>query len=1118
MLHVPLDLSISIGHVLLLDAQVYHQHAPRQIFCPSTNTMLPCLALLGSLIVTCAIGLDNQIHVQSLHIVHSPTANFSSTELSVLEDLFNENDGENWEWDQFGIPWNFSSDANPCIDDWQGIKCTLPPPYDTYHVKNLSLPRHALRGLIPNSLGKLCYLQVLDLSGNEMASTIPFSILNLTRLEVLSLSVNYLYGSFPVVGFMLPMLAVLRLHDNFLSGPIFESIINCSRLEVLTLSNNLIVGAIPENLGNALRRLVNLQLSYNQFIKSTIPFSIFNLAGLEVLSLISNNLVGTIPANIGYMLPRITVLELSNNALVGTIPSSIQNLSHLGLLRLSDNALTGRLHSAFNTSVHGQLKQVYLHTNKFTGPLPDSLLGNSHLEVLALDKNCFHGTIPTSLCNNAEIEVLTLGCLSGSCASYPFLSIKSNSFVVFNPVKGSVPSCIFELPKLKQLALLGNALSGRIPKHIAVNADLTDILLSNNLFSGPIPQTLQELKYNVLDLSYNSFDGEFSGSDDTYGGTIDVRYNYLSGRIPSNVQSLYEARLLSGNMFVCNEDRSDLPRTDTARSYYQCGSDDFNKPLYIWISILSVTLVGILSTYRGRYYVEYVDIERVITQARRWLICVRDTKLPYIGEVRRVGNHITIVGVLCGACLVCISAPVFIFLTEFYGTYTYQYAWTVSLVLLAGIVPFSTGTLLLFSTLIIFTVTYARQTNIVHTAHDHVSPTTLHVIIVCTVYFLVNVSFPVIANAYYLGIVVRSPSLQVTMSLYKLVWNSIVSPYLSRWLVYKLSKRRADFFTLELFVALLTNVIIPLLCVMVITPQCFYGVFEPAGVYSFLYFGGKHRWYGYYVDYYFPFRYQYQCSFTYMEYYASAFIYLSIFSAFGIPVYEMTLLFLYTRATPGTYWYYLLRRYLPRILRPLETDPDKIPPRDIFRPYFDATKFFISQLTCLALILSLGVVSPPLAACLAVTMLATSAYTVLKVGRFLTNATEANQPKYIELIDEESRGVVTLQALSRAFWLMLSFSCAFMAPFLFDVLGSTEGLQGAYWVLIVVPLCPLVAYIMVRIWRFVRDKYEPKAFDVNDVNNSVYSGNGTGKAGENDNAVEMSSVVISPLADETCKL
>lgn len=1080
----------------------------------------------------------------------SSAAVFPPVELSALQDLYNGTGGESWSWksDQFGIPWNFSSNANPCIEDWQGIQCTLPPPFDTYHVADISLPKFQLSGLIPDSMGLLNYLQVLDFSDNLLTGSIPPSLLNLTRMEFLSLSTNMISGRIPdSLGYLMPNLTYLHLSENVLSGTIPVSVLSLSRLKVLSLRLNHISGSIPENLGYMMTSLTYLQLTFNRLV-GTLPISLLNLTSLEFMALSYNRLDGTIPSRPGYVLPNLTYLELhynllvsivperldslfpvltglqlSYNLLTGTFPACLNHLNNLKTLDLSYNKFSGYLGGSLNASFQGQLQTLVLNDNVFTGSLPESYLQTANLQMLALDNNCFRGTICSSLCSNVNLEILTLGSLSGakSCVVFAFQPLSGDSFVLKYRVYGQVPSCLFELPKLQRLALLGNALTGAIPSNITLSANLTTLLLSNNIFGGTIPANIQKLNLTTLDLSNNLFDGQFSGRDlYTASQAVDIRYNYLSGNIPTGVQTLRSVNILSGNLFACDEDRSDLPKADSAQPYYQCGSDDFNKPLYAWVGVVVMTLLGMFSLHFCREQIQCVDFRIFAAYARLWVISVRDTKLLEISKVRQAGKHITSVGIVCAACIICIGVPVYGILTKYYGTYTSQYAWTVSLVLLSGIPPFALGLLLLLLCHLIFTVAYTQLSRkyitSLHFACSVTAPTTVQVVIVCTVYVLANLIFPALANVYYLAIVVQSPAIfQVIMSVYKFVWNSIISPYLSRWLVQKLSKHRADFFTLELFVALMSNVIIPAACVGMVTPQCLYGIFGFDGGLEVSY---EFQGILYSVDYAFPYRYQYLCSFTYMKYYASAFIYLSIFSAFGIPVYEMTLLFLYTRAAPGTYWCFLLRRYLPRILRPLETDPEKIPSRDIFRPYFDATKFFISQLTCLALILSLGVVSPPLAACLAVTMLVTSAYTVLKVGRFLTNATEANQPKYIELIDEESRGVVTLQALSRAFWLLLSFSCVFVALFLFDILVSTEKLYGAFWVLIVVPFYPLAAYIMVRIWRYVRSKYDPKAFDVNDVNSSVYAENGTGKAGENDNAVEMSTVVMSPLVDETCKL
>jgi hypothetical protein len=55
--------------------------------------------------------------------------------------------------------------------------------------------------------------------------------------------------------------------------------------------------------------------------------------------------------------------------------------------------------------------------------------------------------------------------------------------------------------------------------------------------------------------------------------------------------------------------------------------------------------------------------------------------------------------------------------------------------------------------------------------------------------------------------------------------------------------------------------------------------------------------------------------------------------------------------------------------------------------------------------------------------------------------------------------------LERAVWMLVTVSCWFYTLFLFDTLGDAVGFEGAYWVLIVMPLLPLVLYAL---WRTTR--------------------------------------------------
>jgi hypothetical protein len=62
--------------------------------------------------------------VGTLSPVSAP--NVPSYEIDILYDLYNATNGMGWLWGmQPGMRWNFTEDANPCADEWQGLTCIL---------------------------------------------------------------------------------------------------------------------------------------------------------------------------------------------------------------------------------------------------------------------------------------------------------------------------------------------------------------------------------------------------------------------------------------------------------------------------------------------------------------------------------------------------------------------------------------------------------------------------------------------------------------------------------------------------------------------------------------------------------------------------------------------------------------------------------------------------------------------------------------------------------------------------------------------------------------------------------------------------------------------------------
>ncbi|XP_058211402.1 receptor-like protein 7 [Rhododendron vialii] len=84
----------------------------------------------------------------------------------------------------------------------------------------IDLSNNKFSGEIPESLGSLRGLQVLNISNNNLTGAIPSSLASLTALESLDLSRNELSGKIPQQLIQLTFLAVLNVSNNNLKGRI----------------------------------------------------------------------------------------------------------------------------------------------------------------------------------------------------------------------------------------------------------------------------------------------------------------------------------------------------------------------------------------------------------------------------------------------------------------------------------------------------------------------------------------------------------------------------------------------------------------------------------------------------------------------------------------------------------------------------------------------------------------------------------------------------------------------------------------------------------------------------------------------------------------------------------
>ncbi|XP_039134362.1 receptor-like protein EIX1 [Dioscorea cayenensis subsp. rotundata] len=268
---------------------------------------------------------------------------------------------------------------------------------------------------IPESIGSLCSLQILDLSGLnirkrlvELEGSLPSSLTSLSFLEELLLDYNQLTGTLPKEIGNLTELSYLGLSGNQLSGPIPRIVLNntFSSYSDISISMNKLNGSVPDChnnfngkipawIGEHLSYLMVLMLKWNAFVNH-IPQEISQLEYLQILDLSSNNLSGPIPNSLGnlttmQMLPgttdKVPILLASRN-----IPEELASLYGLQSLNFSGNTLEGEIPQKLGRMQ--QLESLDLSRNKLSGSIPETLSNLTFLNHFNVSYNNLTGRIP----------------------------------------------------------------------------------------------------------------------------------------------------------------------------------------------------------------------------------------------------------------------------------------------------------------------------------------------------------------------------------------------------------------------------------------------------------------------------------------------------------------------------------------------------------------------------------------------------------------------------------------------------------------------------------------------------------------------------------------------------
>lgn len=216
-------------------------------------------------------------------------------------------------------------------------------------------------------------------------------------------------GEFPVYLDQLDALENLELSNGQLFGSLPSAwALAFPLLEQLDLSSNNLLGSIPDSwtAPGSFPNLTTLNLNgaFNKTTTRELPFSAgqLGMANLSSLNLALCNMTGNLSATWGAAFQQLSTLVLSNNNLTGALPpwGTSSGTGNLTELNLDGNLFTGPLPPTWGSQgSFSQLQRLDLATNKLTATLPVQWGRTGsfpELTILQLNNNNFTGSLPAS--------------------------------------------------------------------------------------------------------------------------------------------------------------------------------------------------------------------------------------------------------------------------------------------------------------------------------------------------------------------------------------------------------------------------------------------------------------------------------------------------------------------------------------------------------------------------------------------------------------------------------------------------------------------------------------------------------------------------------------------------
>ncbi|CAA6664273.1 unnamed protein product [Spirodela intermedia] len=322
----------------------------------------------------------------------------------------------------------------------------------------------------------------------------------------------------------LTALVRLELQDNRIAGPL-PSLAGLAALQILILHGNLFSSAV--------------NLDGNPFAPWEIPRCLTDAAALVNFSANSANVSGEIPDFFpppsgalrdrpllqppprgdpgelcrGCILADPLVEQPAGDPRLSGAVAVVANMTSLTQLWLHSNEFSGPLPDFSGLAA---MEDLQLRDNRFSGPVPSSLLSLPALKKVTLANNLFQGPVPVfpeqSFCRpvpgDCDPRVTALLLIAGSfgwprsfaegwkkndpCARWPGITCSGDGEVTVVSLRkrglsGSISPEFARLKSLRRILLGGNNITGTIPASLAALPALEELDVSDNQLSGRVP-------------------------------------------------------------------------------------------------------------------------------------------------------------------------------------------------------------------------------------------------------------------------------------------------------------------------------------------------------------------------------------------------------------------------------------------------------------------------------------------------------------------------------------------------------------------------------------------------------------------------------------------------------